>query len=234
MDTTRQQKISRLVQKELSEIFRRETAKTHGTLVTVSSVRVSPDLSVANVRLSIFPSDNAQAIIDNINRKQDREGNVYASLTIKESYSQIFSWLDLLDLNVWIILVLMICVAGFTMISGLLIIILERTSMIGILKALGARNKTIRHTFLWFAVFIIGRGMLWGNIIGIGIVLLQHFTGIVKLDPATYYVSTAPVELNIPLIILINVCTLIISVFVLIAPSYLISRIHPAKSMRYE
>ena len=131
-------------------------------------------------------------------------------------------------------MVLMISVAGFTMISGLLIIILERANMIGVLKALGARNKTIRHTFLWFAVFIIGQGMLWGNILGIGIVLLQKFTGIVKLDPATYYVATAPVELNIPLIILINVCTLIISVFVLIAPSYLISRIHPAKSMRYE
>ncbi|MBR5729374.1 MAG: ABC transporter permease [Prevotella sp.] len=172
--------------------------------------------------------------IDKVNRKQDRQGNTYASITIKENYSQIFSWLDLLDLNVWIILVLMISVAGFTMISGLLIIILERANMIGVLKALGARNKTIRHTFLWFAVFIIGQGMLWGNILGIGIVLLQKFTGIVKLDPATYYVATAPVELNIPLIILINVCTLIISVFVLIAPSYLISRIHPAKSMRYE
>ena len=172
--------------------------------------------------------------IDKINRTQDREGHVYTSLTIKDSYSQIFSWLDLLDLNVWIILILMICVAGFTMISGLLIIILERANMIGVLKALGARNKTIRHTFLWFAVFIIGQGMLWGNILGIGIVLLQKLTGIIKLDPATYYVSTAPVELNIPLIILINVCTLIISVFVLIAPSYLISRIHPAKSMRYE
>ena len=172
--------------------------------------------------------------IDKINRTQDREGHVYTSLTIKDSYSQIFSWLDLLDLNVWIILILMICVAGFTMISGLLIIILERANMIGVLKALGARNKTIRHTFLWFAVFIIGQGMLWGNILGIGIVLIQKLTGIIKLDPATYYVSTAPVELNIPLIILINVCTLIISVFVLIAPSYLISRIHPAKSMRYE
>ena len=172
--------------------------------------------------------------IDKINRTQDREGHVYTSLTIKDSYSQIFSWLDLLDLNVWIILILMICVAGFTMISGLLIIILERANMIGVLKALGARNKTIRHTFLWFAVFIIGQGMLWGNILGIGIVLIQKLTGIIKLDPATYYVSTAPVELNIPLILLINVCTLIISVFVLIAPSYLISRIHPAKSMRYE
>jgi len=176
----------------------------------------------------------ADALISKINRKQDRQGHTYTTLTIKETYSQIFSWLDLLDLNVWIILVLMISVAGFTMISGLLIIILERTNMIGVLKALGARNKTIRHTFLWFAVFIIGQGMFWGNVLGIGIVLLQQFTGFVKLDPTTYYVSTAPVELNIPLILLINACTLIISVFVLIGPSYLISRIHPAKSMRYE
>ena len=106
--------------------------------------------------------------------------------------------------------------------------------MIGVLKALGARNKTIRHTFLWFAVFIIGKGLVIGNLIGLGIVLLQHITGIIKLDPTTYYVSTVPVELNIPLIILLNIATLLISIFVLIAPSYLISHIHPAKSMRYE
>ena len=128
----------------------------------------------------------------------------------------------------WIILILMVCVAGFTMISGLLIIILERTQMIGILKALGARNKTIRHTFLWFSVFIIGQGMFWGNVLGIGIILLQQHTGIITLDPQTYYVSEAPMELKI------NVATLLICVFVLIAPSYLISHIHPAKSMRYE
>jgi lipoprotein-releasing system permease protein len=128
----------------------------------------------------------------------------------------------------------MICVAGFTMISGLLIIILERTNMIGVMKALGARNKVIRHTFLWFAVFIIGKGMLWGNILGIGIVTLQKLTGLIKLDPATYYVDIVPVEINIPMILLINICTLMVSVFVLIAPSYLISHIHPAKSMRYE
>jgi len=128
----------------------------------------------------------------------------------------------------------MICVAGFTTISGLLIIILERTNMIGLLKALGARNTTVRHTFLWFAVFIIGKGMLIGNIIGIGFILLQHWFGLVKLDPSTYYVSTVPVEVNIPIFILINVVTLLVSVFVLIAPSYIISRIHPAKSMRYE
>jgi lipoprotein-releasing system permease protein len=169
-----------------------------------------------------------------VNRSSDEKGNMLTSQTIYDSYPQVFMWLELLDINVWIILALMVCVAGFTMISGLLIIILERTQMIGVLKALGARNKTIRHTFLWFAVFIIGQGMLWGNIIGIGLVLLQQYTGIISLDPQTYYVSEAPLELNIPLILLLDAVTLLICVFVLIAPSYLISHIHPAKSMRYE
>jgi lipoprotein-releasing system permease protein len=128
----------------------------------------------------------------------------------------------------------MVCVAGFTMISGLLIIILERTQMIGILKALGMRNKMVRHTFLWFAVFIIGRGLLWGNLIGLFIVLVQQYTGLIRLDPTSYYVDTAPMELNIPVILLLNVATLVICLFVLIAPSFLISHIHPARSMRYE
>ncbi len=145
-----------------------------------------------------------------------------------------FQWLDLLDINVWIILGLMVALAGFTMISGLLIIILERTQMIGVLKALGARNSSIRRTFLWFSVFIIGKGLLIGNILGIGIVLLQQATGIVSLDPQTYYVSEAPMELNILLVVLLNIATLLISVLVLVGPSYLVSRIHPARSMRYE
>ena len=174
------------------------------------------------------------AFIKQVNRSTDRSGNTLSTKTIYEAYPQVFVWLELLDINVWIILILMVCVAGFTMISGLLIIILERTQMIGILKALGARNKTIRHTFLWFSVFIIGQGMFWGNVLGIGIILLQQHTGIITLDPQTYYVSEAPMELNLPLIVLINVATLLICVFVLIAPSYLISHIHPAKSMRYE
>lgn len=178
--------------------------------------------------------ETEEAFVNNINHSHDDKGNMITSNTIYESYPQVFMWLELLDINVWIILALMVCVAGFTMISGLLIIILERTQMIGILKALGARNKTIRHTFLWFSVFIIGQGMLWGNIIGIGIVLLQQYTGIISLDPQTYYVSQAPMELNIPLVLLLDAVTLLICIFVLIAPSYLISHIHPAKSMRYE
>ena len=172
--------------------------------------------------------------VKNINRTSDRDGEVLTSQTIYDAYPHIFQWLQLLDINVWIILALMVAVAGFTMISGLLIIILERTQMIGILKAIGSRNSVIRHTFLWFSVFIIGQGLIWGNIVGLGIVLIQKYTGIVSLDPQTYYVSEAPMELNIPLVVLINLATLAICVFVLIAPSYLISHIHPAKSMRYE
>jgi lipoprotein-releasing system permease protein len=178
--------------------------------------------------------ETADQFIDNVNRTSDEQGNALTSDTIYELYPQVFSWLELLDINVWIILTLMVCVAGFTMISGLLIIILERTQMIGILKALGARNKTVRHTFLWFSVFIMSQGLLFGNIVGIGLVLLQQYTGIITLDPQTYYVSEAPMELNIPLIAMINLATLLICVFVLIAPSFLISHIHPAKSMRYE
>lgn len=176
----------------------------------------------------------ADLVVGKVNRQTDHYGETLTSHTVQETYPQVFSWLSLLDMNVWIILVLMVCVAGFTMISGLLIIILERTQMIGLLKALGARNKSVRHTFLWFAVFIVGKGMLWGNMIGIGVILLQQYTGLISLNPANYYVSTAPMELNIPLILLLNVSTLLITLFILIAPSYLVSRIHPARSMRYE
>lgn len=174
------------------------------------------------------------SFVDKVNRTVDKYGETYSTETIQRLNPQIFTWLDLLDLNVWIILALMLCVAGFTMISGLLIMILERTSMIGLLKALGARNATVRKTFLWFAVFIIGRGMLIGNVIGIGLILIQMFTGMVKLDAATYYVDTVPVEFSLPAILLLNVATLLVCVFVLVAPSYLASRVHPARSMRYE
>ena len=172
--------------------------------------------------------------IDRVNRSVDRYGATYTSKTIQEVNPQIFHWLNLLDLNVWIILALMVAVAGVTMVSGLLIIILERTTMIGVLKALGARNRMVRRVFLWFAVFIIGRGLLWGDGIALALLLLQRYTGLVRLDPTTYYVDTAPVEINIPIILLLNLVTLLVSVLVLIGPSYLVSHIHPAKSMRYE
>lgn len=192
----------------------------------------------SGAELSVDNFDNLDMVesrvISKVKGTVDHYGETYSSATIKELNPQIFQWLDLMDLNVWIILALMLIVAGVTMISGLLIIILERTSMIGILKALGARNKTIRHTFMWFAVFIIGKGMLIGNILSLGLLALQQAFGIIKLDAQTYYVSTVPVEINALYIVALNVATLLISVFMLVAPSYLISHIHPAKSMRYE
>ena len=179
-------------------------------------------------------STTADDIINRVNRTQDQYGNTFSSKTIRELSPQIFSWLDLLDLNVWIILAIMTAVAVVTMISGLLIIILERTTMIGVLKALGARNSTVRHTFLWFAAFIIGKGLLIGDALALALILLQKFTGFAKLDPQTYYVDVVPVELDWMLIVALNIATMLIALFVLIAPSYLVSHIHPAKSMRYE
>ena len=173
-------------------------------------------------------------LVKNINRCTDKYGETYSSETIYEMYPQIFSWLDLLDLNVWIILALMTCVASITIISGLLIIILERTKMIGGLKALGCRNSGVRHVFIWFAAFIIGRGLIIGDVIGLGIVALQMATRFVGLDASVYYVDYVPVEISAPIILIINIATLIICLLVFIGPSYLVSYINPAKSMKYE
>ena len=178
--------------------------------------------------------DTTYEIAIDTDNRQDELGGVYYVRSIEQLNPQIFAWLDLLDLNVWVILILMVGVAGFTMISGLLIIIIERTNMIGILKALGANNFTIRKTFLWFAVFLIGKGMLWGNAIGLAFCILQSQFGIFKLDPETYYVDVVPVSFNILLFLLINIGTLSAAVLMLIGPSFLITKINPASSMRYE
>ena len=132
------------------------------------------------------------------------------------------------------ILALMVSVAGFTMVSGLLIIILERTNFIGVMKALGATNRGIRHIFLYFSVFVIGKGLLWGNVIGVGLVVLQSCFGLFKLDASTYYVDVVPVLFHPGYVAAINVATLVICVLALIVPSFLVSRIHPAKAIRFE
>lgn len=173
-------------------------------------------------------------VTSKINHTQDAYGAYYTSPTIRELYPQIFSWLDLLDMDVLVILILMICLSGFTMISGLLIIILERTNFIGVMKALGASNGSIRHLFLYFAVFIILRGLLLGNLIAFAIILVQRHFGLVHLNPEIYYVSTVPLQVNATYIIIINLATLLISLLALILPSYIVSNIHPARSIRFE
>ena len=193
---------------------------------------------VSGIELEVMNYDQLEEIKESIREQvemqTDRFGNTYYVQTVEESNPQIFAWLDLLDMNVWVILILMTGVAGFTMISGLLIIILERTNMIGILKAIGADNLAIRKIFLSFSVFLIGWGMFWGNLIGLAFVLVQSQFRLFKLDPATYYVDSVPVEFNVWWWVLLNVCTLLVSVLMLVGPSYLITRIHPAKSIRFE
>ena len=165
---------------------------------------------------------------------RDIDGNTFFARSIKELNPTIFNWLDLLDMNVVVIIFLMIAVSSFTMISGLLIIILERANMIGMLKTMGARNYSIRKTFLYVSSFLVMKGMFWGNVIALAILLIQENFGLIKLDADTYYVSEMPVDINIIYILLINIGTLAISMLMMVGPSYLIAKISPAKSIRFE
>jgi len=182
-----------------------------------------------------------EILIDNFKDLDRLEKYVYRSIgfsldavTIRQLYPQIFDWLDLQDINVLIILILMILVAGITMISTLLILILERTNMIGILKALGMRNKNIRKIFLYNAIYIIGLGLFWGNLAGVTLCLIQLKFGIITLPQETYYVSVVPVNLDILNIVLLNTGTLIVCLLMLLLPSFIITRVSPVKAIRFD
>lgn len=193
---------------------------------------------VTGLELFVDDFDNLDEIKQNVFfdmiTYKDKAGSILYARSIKDIAPHIFNWLDLLDTNVWVIIILMIIVSGFTMVSGLLIIILERTNMIGILKAMGLSNRRIRKTFLYISSFLILKGMLIGNAIAFGVILLQKIFGIVKLDPNTYYVSEMPIDINIIYIVLINIGCLLVSLLMMIGPSYLIARISPAKSIKFE
>lgn len=164
----------------------------------------------------------------------DEVSHARKAFSIVDHYASIFSWLQLLDFNMMVILVLMLCVSGFTMVSGLFILILERTQTIGVLKAMGATNTKIRNVFLYFAGFIIVRGLLIGDVVAIGLLLIQQKYGLIHLDPANYYVETVPVEINLWAIVLVNVGTLVLTTLALVLPSYMVSRIQPSKAIKFE
>lgn len=181
----------------------------------------------------IFIKDFSQ--LDKISKKiYDKIGYDLNAETVTESYPQIFDWLRLMDINVVIILVLMIAVAGITMISTLLILVLERTSMIGTLKALGMKNSEIRTLFLFLTGRIILTGMLLGNIIGIGISLFQHYTRLMPLEQESYYISYVPVALNPWHILLLNAATFLISLAMIMIPGYIIGKISPVRAIRFD
>lgn len=178
---------------------------------------------------------NDFSAIEQIGAKVYEEtSSVLDSKTIVEKFSYIFEWLKLFDVNIIVILVVMILVATINMVVALLVLILERTQMIGILKALGADNWSIRKIFLYNAFYLVARGFFWGNLIGIAILLLQYYFGIIKLNPENYYVNEAPVYFNLVYIVVLNLMTVLVCFLVLLIPSYIITRISPVRAIRYD
>lgn len=164
----------------------------------------------------------------------EHTGSTLDSQTIVQKYSYIFEWLQLFDFNIVVILIVMILVATINMVVALLVLILERTQMIGIMKAIGANNWSIRKMFLYNASYLICRGLLWGNLIGVAILLIQKYFGVVELNPENYYVNEAPVYINVFYILLLNVLTVGVCFVVLLIPSYIITKITPVKAIRFD
>ena len=216
-------------------------------VTTLSTAR--PLLSTFNSKLSTNIFSGVEVLIDDFAyldqvaddiyfatvRRMDENGyNVYFVQTLQDQNPAIFAWLDLLDMNVIVIIILMLLVAGFNIVSGLIILILDGVQLIGTLKALGADNRFVRHIFLIQASWLIAKGVLWGNIIGLALVALQYYTHLMPLDPATYYVSFVPVVFPWGWLLLLNMLTIGLSLLILLLPSMIISHISPAKVMHFE
>jgi len=178
--------------------------------------------------------DDFDDIVTIGNEVYNETSSTLDTLTIRDKYYSIFEWLDLFDFNIILIIGIMILVAGINMITALLVLILERTQMIGVLKALGSSDWSVRKIFLYNATYLIGAGLFWGNLIGIGLLLIQKYFKIFPLNPDTYYVSEAPVYLDLGYILLLNGGTFILCLFMLLLPSYIIAKISPVKAIRFE
>ncbi len=192
---------------------------------------------VTAIEISVNNYSNIEEIRENISQTVDgiarKNREMLYTPTVEEMNPSMFAWLEVLDQTVWIILVLVLGIAGFTMISGLLILILEKSNLIGILKALGARNISIRKIFLYYGILIIGKGMIIGNIIGLSICFIQQKTNLIALDPEMYYMSSVPIEFSW-LLVPLNLLMFVVSVTMLVLPSMFISRIEPTKAIKFE
>ena len=182
-----------------------------------------------------------EVFIHDFDRLRNTGAEVYQSidptlnaLTTAEKYPAIFEWLSLFDTNIVVIIGVMILIAGINMITALLVLILERTQMIGVLKALGNQNWSIRRIFLYNAAYLIGRGLFWGNLIGLGLLLVQKYFGVIQLNPETYYVNEAPVHISVTTWLFINIGTLVLCLLMLLIPSYIVSKISPVKAIKFD
>jgi len=182
-----------------------------------------------------------EVLLDDFDELEEKGSEIYQQVgstlnahTISEKYAAIFEWLGLLDTNIIVIIFIMILISGINMITALLVLILERTQMIGILKSLGSTNWSIRKVFLYNAAYLIAKGMIWGNVIGVSLLLLQKYFGFIQLDPENYYVSEAPVYISLGYVLLLNAGTLVLCLLMLLIPSYLVSKISPVKAIKFD
>lgn len=193
---------------------------------------------VSGIEIIVDDLKNLQMVADEVYfataNRLDEAGNAFYTQTLEQLNPQIFAWLDLLDMNVVIIIILMLCVSGFSIVTGLIILILESVSLIGTFKALGADNNYIRRIFIYEAILLVGKGMLFGNAIGLGLVALQYFTHLIPLDAATYYVNYVPIAFPWGGLLLLNIGVILVSWLIMLVPSAIVSQISPAKVMHFE
>lgn len=190
------------------------------------------EILVDNIRHLDEVADNVY--FATVNHVDDDGYNLYYVQTLQQLNPQVFSWLDLLDMNVVVIIILMLCVSGFNIISGLIILILDSIQLIGILKALGANNRFVRSIFISEAAMLIGKGVFWGNVLGLGLCAVQYFTHLLPLEAATYYVNYVPIAFPWGWWLLLNVGTIAVSLLIMLAPSAIVTRISPARVMHFE
>lgn len=217
---------------------------TYDKLYVIGPLQILQNLNkwnknqVTGIEIKIDNFDKLETVKENLFKKmihgKDAENNSLYTQSIKDINPYLFDWLDLMDMNVWTIIILMFAVSAFTMTSGILILILEQTNMIGILKAMGLPNYRIQKTFVYVSAFIILKGMLLGNIFAFIFIFLEKWLGFVKLDPDVYYMSEMPVYFNIWHILIINILVLAISVATMLLPTYIISKITPSKAIKFE
>ena len=190
-------------------------------------------------RLELFVQPNvdhlalSDRLVEQLSKSPNTRGQSLGMYTAESLMPDIFAWIEMLDANISLLLVLMLIVASFTLITGLLILILDRTRMIGLLKALGARYGSIRSLFLYLATFVVGKGLLWGNLIAFALAGVQYFFSPIQLDPATYYLSYVPIEFDIPWVLGINLLVFVLSMISLLLPTRIITRIRAVDTIRF-
>ena len=209
-----------------------------GDIALVRQLNQWTEKQVSGVEILVDDLSHLHDVADRVYfataNRLDEAGNALYTQTLEQLNPQIFGWLDLLDMNVVIIIVLMLCVSGFSIITGLIILVLESITLIGILKALGANNSFIRRIFIFETILLVGKGIIWGNLLGFGVVVLQYFTHLIPLDAATYYVNYVPMAFPWGGLILLNLGLILVSWLVLLAPSAIVSQISPARVMHFE